>query len=518
MIRYNSGYSILWQFSGSVFPYAFKIAFASTLIAVGLGFARLEVAALQHVFEVYEISDKVYTSFTSLLGFLIIFRTSIAYSRFWDGATLTHQMSGDWFESASSLVAFCSSAEKDKEAVAQFRNTLLRLFSILHALALVELESGRTRHISSGGEGELVTLETLELLKAEDLDAGSLDALCAVERKVELVLHWIQKLVVSNIPSGVLTAPPPILARAFQELSSGVVRFHEAMKIAQIPFPFPYAQSTLVLLILHWLVAPVVMVSWTESPGLAGAYSFLQVFILWSLYAIAVEIEDPFGNDANDLDALELQHDMNERLILLSDPRAHVVPKVRPECVRGGLLTDTLERTVKKRSSTVKDIRAMSKTSSNMEDFVSDKSGDVGSTPASTPARPKGPQPDLGPTSPPAAPQAQLTSPGVAGTAENLAKRESDLPVKLAAEARATHDDLLCRPVANLPVGQNAVGKPVCDDKSAPMEWPQHADPLVQLARHPTEERRENLGASPIGTDESDSGFSASRHRTPCVL
>ena len=33
----------------------------------------------------------------------------------------------------------------------------------------------------------------------------------------------------------------------------------------------------------------------------------LQVFILWSLNAIALEIENPFGFDANDIDAQAMQ-------------------------------------------------------------------------------------------------------------------------------------------------------------------------------------------------------------------
>jgi hypothetical protein len=44
---------------------------------------------------------------------------------------------------------------------------------------------------------------------------------------------------------------------------------------------------------------------------------FMQVFILWSLNFIAVEIEDPFGGDANDLDARSTQEDFNQQLLML---------------------------------------------------------------------------------------------------------------------------------------------------------------------------------------------------------
>lgn len=40
---------------------------------------------------------------------LVVFRTGQAYNRFWDGSTLTHQMRGDWFDAASSIISFTRS-------------------------------------------------------------------------------------------------------------------------------------------------------------------------------------------------------------------------------------------------------------------------------------------------------------------------------------------------------------------------------------------------------------------------
>jgi hypothetical protein len=46
----------------------------------------------------------------------------------------------------------------------------------------------------------------------------------------------------------------------------------------------------------------------------------MQVFILWSLNFIAVEIENPFGMDENDLDAAHMQNEMNQHLRVLLKP------------------------------------------------------------------------------------------------------------------------------------------------------------------------------------------------------
>lgn len=52
-----------------------------------------------------------------------------------------------------------------------------------------------------------------------------------VEVKIELIVHWIQRIVADNISAGVITAPPPIVSRVFNELSNGVIKAQAARKI-----------------------------------------------------------------------------------------------------------------------------------------------------------------------------------------------------------------------------------------------------------------------------------------------
>merc|ERR1712113_721717 len=151
--------------------------------------------------------------------------------------------------------------------------------------------------------------------------------------RVELVFAWIQLLIVENISNGVLAIPAPILSRAFQEIASGMVAFHDAIKISYVPFPFPYAQSCDCLLILHLLAAPFVISQWVTSPVWAFIFVFIQVFILWSLNFIAVEIENPYGTDANDLDGCRMQQEMNHQLLILLDPSTVRTPKLTSTAV-----------------------------------------------------------------------------------------------------------------------------------------------------------------------------------------
>ncbi|CAK0877820.1 unnamed protein product, partial [Prorocentrum cordatum] len=137
------------------------------------------------------------------------------------------------------LIAFCKHAPPSKDfEVAVFQNTLVRLFSMLHSAALGDVEDCSDRMDVSAFQAF-----QMELIDAAAIDEQSLNVIRQSEAKVELIFQWIQQLIVENISTGVMSIPPPILTRSFQEMASGMVHFHNALKISTVPFPFPYAQA-----------------------------------------------------------------------------------------------------------------------------------------------------------------------------------------------------------------------------------------------------------------------------------
>jgi len=321
----------LFKMKGSVFPYAAKIALPAGVISFALKML-LKERAFEYFFNI-NVNDDTYSivsnpatwsGFNFLVGFLIVFRTSQAYNRFWEGCSATHLMFAEWFDAASAIVAFCKYSTADDVEIVRFQHTLIRLFSMLHAVALSEIEDVSVEDSPSADCAAF----KLELIDAKGIDPDSLKAIKDSPEKVALIFQWIQQLVVENISTGVLSVPPPILSRAFQEIANGMVAFHEAMKIADIPFPFPYAQTCDCLLLMHWIITPFVISQWTSAPVWAFLFSTIQVFVLWSLNAIALEIEQPFGGDANDIDAERMQHLMNEHLLLLLRPCTAMTPQL----------------------------------------------------------------------------------------------------------------------------------------------------------------------------------------------
>mmetsp|Transcript_74200 Transcript_74200/g.241294 ORF Transcript_74200/g.241294 Transcript_74200/m.241294 type:complete len:309 (+) Transcript_74200:563-1489(+) len=146
------------------------------------------------------------------------------------------------------------------------------------------------------------------------------------ECKVELIVQYLQSLTVDAQVSGVLTIAPPILTRVFQNFSNGLSAFYAASLITEVPYPFPYMQTTELLLLGHCIVTPIAMCSVTAVPIWSGVFWFLTSLILISLNQIAVELEDPYGQDINDLNLIELQQEMNKRLRMLHVHADHPIP------------------------------------------------------------------------------------------------------------------------------------------------------------------------------------------------
>merc|ERR1712107_452284 len=81
--------------------------------------------------------------------------------------------------------------------------------------------------------------------------------------RVMIVMYWIvfDLAAISND----LDIAPPIQSRMYQELSNGMLAFNQALKVADVPFPFPYAQLLYVLLVVFVLLIPIYMVAFTET-------------------------------------------------------------------------------------------------------------------------------------------------------------------------------------------------------------------------------------------------------------
>lgn len=301
---------LILQMKGSVFP---RSCFTALPCAVAAFILKLCMINDMLPFLTEEIFKEtgIWGGFSFLVAFLVVFRTSQSYARFWEGCTSMHKMGMQWFNACSLVISFCKISKADEKTTTAFKHTIMRLFSMLHAVALAEIEDKDSNNIDD------VEAFKYEVFDVNNFGSAQLLAIRHSVAKVELVYQWLQQLLVLNMETKVLNVPPPLLTRAFQELANGMVEYHEARKISRIPFPFPYAQTCDWLLLLHMLLTPFVVPQWVNGLVWVPIFTFIQVFIFWSLRNIAVEVENPFGADDNDCDAPAAQAEMNRNLEMM---------------------------------------------------------------------------------------------------------------------------------------------------------------------------------------------------------
>jgi len=296
---------------GSVIPRSLFFALPCGLYALGLKYLQDE----GHISTVDVLANNAaFTGFTFAITFLLVFRTSQAYSRYWEGITVGHRMLAEWFDFASSVIAFSKYSKAEPEVTQAFHHRLVRLLSLLHAGALASLR---------GIDGS-----NFELIDINGLDQEDVDAALVCDHAASLIGQWILELVVEGIELKILTAPPPIVSRAFQEFANGMVAYHDAMKIQTTKFPFPYSQMSAVMLIAHWFITPWVMCQWIRSPGFLFTMTLLQVLVFWSLYFTAVEIEYPFKQSelSESHPASWIQREFNQQLLMIISPSTRCIP------------------------------------------------------------------------------------------------------------------------------------------------------------------------------------------------
>jgi len=329
MIPYEPGewsVTFAFQLHGSVFPKASVWAApASILSMIGHHLMSRDVGTK---FESDTVGTSILGGFTFILGFLIVFRVQQAYHRWWEGGTLLQQLRGEWFNAFSSLLAFCNSNPAMAQDVTHFKHRLVRLSSLLYMVALEQVTTCEDR--------------SFEVIDLEGFEPESLHFMQDSHDRCEVVLQWIQRLIYIADDAQIIKVAPPILSRVYNQLGNGIVNLNNARKITDFPIPFPLAQMVTIMLLCHFVVTTIICASSVDTLFWCGFLSFTVVFSFQSVNYIAVELEMPFGDDANDLPLQEMQEDFIKSLKALMHPTAQTPPnfnyKPSSEAMTSGFL------------------------------------------------------------------------------------------------------------------------------------------------------------------------------------
>merc|ERR1711871_1387726 len=73
------------------------------------------------------------------------------------------------------------------------------------------------------------------------------------------------------------------------------------MGVADVPFPFPYAQLLTYVLVIYSCFMPIYITAFTKSYWAQAILTFLLFQGIWGVNEVAKELENPFGPDTNDI-------------------------------------------------------------------------------------------------------------------------------------------------------------------------------------------------------------------------
>jgi putative membrane protein len=248
-------------------------------VAAAVVWSAVVVAAHHTAFEL-RVSPTTHTLVGLVLGLLLVFRTNASYDRYWEGRRLWGSIINESRNLARGARAYITPAAPD---------LAWRIGLWVQAFCHVSMNSLRSR--SASGDG--VDLGPAgALLPAGEVAAvlGSAHApLAAASRVSETLAEARGRGVISDIVLTMLDANTQQLI----DYIGGCERIYKT------PLPFVYVVHLRRALILYCFTLPLTVVQfygwWTVLVTLLASYAF------FGIEEIGVEIENPFGNDPNDL-------------------------------------------------------------------------------------------------------------------------------------------------------------------------------------------------------------------------
>ncbi|MEO6862555.1 MAG: bestrophin family ion channel [Microcoleus sp.] len=213
-----------------------------------------------------------------VLGLLLVFRTNTAYERFWEGRKLWGTLVNNVRNLARQI--WVAIEEKDQQDIA-LKKSALRL---LPAFAVAMKLHLRQQSVVNPELEPLMSPSQYQKLKS--MNNPPLE-----------IAFWIDDYLQEQYDRNCLNVYQ--LTAIKQLLNSMIDTLGGCERILKTPIPLAYAIHLKQLLLLYCLALPFQMVrdlTWGTGPVVA-----LISFTLFGIEEIGIEIENPFGLDANDL-------------------------------------------------------------------------------------------------------------------------------------------------------------------------------------------------------------------------
>jgi len=311
MIFYDTGnmMKIMCQMKGSVLLSVWPQMAITAGIAIFATLLRAKMGADEYIIQ----DVKGHATLGTALAFLNVFRSNLSYGRYWEGRGQLGVMVKSGRELIRKVVAYTRVPEDPKEDQEQLKavKSVKRLVncqfkSIILAIEYFETYSPIPPYDIEKelvNPGFLSETEKSAIEKAEPLNK---DGLPDNKGRPILIAALLSHKVYYLYHRGWMNAA--VLKKCDIEIDNFIGAWMACEKICGVPMVFPYTQMLTVFLVLfvYTFPLPLAHIFYNDEAEFNGFIitpfvSALVAFAFFGMNAVGIEIENPFGQDANDL-------------------------------------------------------------------------------------------------------------------------------------------------------------------------------------------------------------------------
>eukprot|EP00276_Gloeochaete_wittrockiana_P008327 CAMPEP_0184659114 /NCGR_PEP_ID=MMETSP0308-20130426/28276_1 /TAXON_ID=38269 /ORGANISM="Gloeochaete witrockiana, Strain SAG 46.84" /LENGTH=412 /DNA_ID=CAMNT_0027098665 /DNA_START=363 /DNA_END=1601 /DNA_ORIENTATION=+ len=241
-----------------------------------------------------------------MLGFLLVFRSRLAYQRYWDCRSALGVFGTSCRECASMAFSYIDPSRK-------FDDSPIVRLNMMRLLTAFYMYSTSYLHTRGVAGDHFFPLDTW-LLETEQ------EALrCAIGSKPLLICQWIRRALAHAFDVGYVLGPH--LRMMDSQVNAMNNAYSVLDRIMRTPVPLPYTQALEIVLAMYFVTLPFVFLP-LAGVGLKRliilpATMFIFSFTFYGLKSIALELEEPLGDDDNDLPLRSLASAVERDLLML---------------------------------------------------------------------------------------------------------------------------------------------------------------------------------------------------------
>ena len=303
-------FSVIFSITGTVWSSVLPLCIINTCITF-LVFTLMDFDIVDVTF-----SGDAHSIMAIMVAFLTVSRVSTAYSRFWEARTCV----GKSLQLLNSVALEASAFTKmDVSEGAHEWRVLLgnRLISLLQSAVYVIQRPELTIEMLHNTNKKPSGPESLQIKVVSSVEdrnfilsqqGTSMNNFSNSFREKNLypdpmnIVAYVHGAI--SLQSDLLKEPLIIHKemKLHNYLLSYIQYYHEMAKFCATPYPFPIAQMTRIFLFVWMFTLPFALAHEAEEPISIMLIIFFITYGFFGLEFVSIELDDPFGHDANDIE------------------------------------------------------------------------------------------------------------------------------------------------------------------------------------------------------------------------